>query len=232
MMRYLSRQEFRETLLSTFKIKPPGPKSEYHMEWMGGLYLSKFKGSIQLQFGSRTAHVPVTLNCASLPPPYVIEDRNFCRHSTFQWTDEDAFIRPAKEVEKVFGFLGLNVMHGMSQADFEIETRPVFDEVLFGNERPYASIFTTDKNDWSRGYTPQPEDIQSSCLAYIDGLLYHFSFWKKELLGVEVTDVELVAQNAIECSSLPLVDSTIPPRNFHDALKFLGFEHFLNQSHG
>jgi hypothetical protein len=253
-MKSISRQAFRETLVAFFKIKPPGSRAEFHMESQGGLYLPKFKGSIQIEFGSRIGQIPVTLDCSSSPPPYVIEHNYTAAKSYFPSgfsaeeiearkalmekynirpyliSDEDAFTKPAKEVKKVFTFLGLNLKHGMTRSDFDCETKAVFEEIRHGNERPYKSVYTHDPNNWTRGYTPHPDDIGSSCLAYSDGLLYLFSFWKKELSGVNVTDVELVAQNDLERDPLPPLDLTAPPRSFHDAIHLLGLEHFIEKN--
>jgi hypothetical protein len=222
----MTLQQFRSTILTSLNIKPPGKRAEFHQEWQGGLYLMKFKNGISANFGSRTPEQVIAIGAQVMNPPYVIEDRNFTKTS-FVLTDDFAFIQPAKAMTKVFKLVGLPFHHGMAKQVVEDYMRQHLDEVSYGPDRPYRSPFTPDPNDWSRGYTPQPGDVSSSIVGYRDGLLYTLSFWRQDLTGIDVTDVELVAMNNLEEEPLPEINFDQPPRSFEAALELLHMKEAL-----
>ena len=181
----------------------------------------KLKKGIDANLGSRTPSFAASIGSAVMEPPYVVESRNFIKTGLHCYTDDFAFVQPAKAMAKVFKTLGLPFHHGMPKQMVEDYMRAQFDEVSYGPDRPYRSPFTSDPNDWSRGYTPQPGDVSSSIVGYHDGLLYTLSFWRQELTGIDVMDVEIVAMNNLEQEPLPEIDLTRPPRSFEAALELL-----------
>jgi hypothetical protein len=185
------------------------------------LYLPKTKGGIDFKFGSRTPTFAASVSVTVMEPPYVIEWRNYCTMTTYQLSDEDAFIKPAGVMKKVFSVFELPFYYSMPKAEFKSHAISLFDEIVSGPEQPYKSPFTKNPNDWSRGYTPQPGDTSSTCLAYQEGLLYLFSFWKNALNAMEVIDVEIVAMNDLDQEPQAEICLEKPSRSFAEALELL-----------
>jgi hypothetical protein len=224
-------ESFRKSIVSTLGMKPPGPRSEFFQEWQNGLYITKRNKGISVSFGSRIPVFAAEVGATTFEPPYVIEQRNFCYKA--EWaTDEFYFTEPAKAMAKLFKILGLPFRYAMPKGEVEQHLRVHFAEVVYGPDKPYRSPFTSDPNDWSRGYTPQPSDVSSTIISYKDGLLYILGFWRQELTGIQVIDVEMVAMNNLEDEPLPEIDLEHPPRSFEAALELLHMEEALRHLRG
>jgi hypothetical protein len=224
--RLMKREHFRANILKSINIKPPGRRSEYHLEWQGGLYITKFNKGINADFGSRVPECVAATGAHVMEPPYVVERRNFST-SSFVITDDFAFIQPAKAMVKVFKSGDLPFHNGMTRQIVVDYIGREFGEFVYGPDMPYRSPFTCDPNDWSRGYTPQPGDVSSSIVAYRDGLLYTLSFWGGELTGIDIIDIEIVAMNNLDQEPLLKIDYDRPPRSFEAALELIQMKEAL-----